>query len=148
MRSNKFIESVIKAVNPLELPQKDGTSYVFNTRLENYVFFMEKGFEVAPKGYMDLLVILVELYGWRFSKALNFYNDKLKKVMGNRISMFKLGEGKSKIFYRKLIICLHNQFKTDFDLDAFEKAWEIHKQHVQSKILNVTDYEQRKKTKA
>ena len=60
--------SIINKVNPLWLPNEDGTGCVFASNTDCYVYFMDKCFEVAPKGYMDLLVLLAEVYGWNFNK--------------------------------------------------------------------------------
>lgn len=138
--NRKFILSIIKEVNPLWLPKPDGTGYVFASKVDGYVYFMDKCHEVAPKGYMDLLVLLVEIYGWDFTKAIRFFRTFAEERMGERITLLKIGDMKSKAFYRKLITCMHDYFDTQFDLQAFSNAWEIHKNHVLSNQLKVTDY--------
>lgn len=148
MISKKFVDSIINAVNPLWLPDEEGNGKVFTSYMDCYVYFMDKCLEVAPKGYMDLLVLLAEIYGWDFTTAVRFYRTFAGERMGERITLLKLGEGKSKAFYRKFITCMHEYFGTKFDLAAFSQAWEIHKTHTLSKQLNVTDYEQGNKTKA
>lgn len=148
MISNKFVLSIINKVNPLWLPNKDGTGCVFTTYTECYVYFMDKCHEVAPKGYMDVFVLLVELYGWSFTKAVGFFKTYAEERMGERITLLQVGDMKSKAFYRKFITCMHEYFHTKFDLSSFSQAWEIHKDHVLSKQLNVTDYATRQETKA
>lgn len=148
MISNKFVTSIINEVNPLWLPKEDGTGKVFSSYTDCYVYFMDKCFEVAPKGYMDLLVLLVGIYRWPFNKAIVFFKTFAEKRMGDRVTLLKIGDLKSKAFYRKFITCMHDYYNTKFDLAAFSHAWEIHKNHTLSNQLSVTDYEQRKKTKA
>lgn len=148
MISNKFVTSIINAVNPLWLPDEEGNGKVFTSYTDCYVYFMDKCLEVAPKGYMDLLVLFGGLYGWAFNKSIVFYKTFADERMGERITLLKIGDMKSKAFYRKLITCMHEYFGTNFELAAFSEAWEIHKNHTLSKQLNVTDYEQGKKTKA
>lgn len=145
--NRQFILSIIKEVNPLWLPKPDGTGYVFASKVDCYVYFMEKCHEVAPKGYMDLLVLLVGLYGWTFSQAIRFYKTYAEERMGERITLLKIGDLKSKAFYRKFITCLHDYFNTDFELQAFSNAWDIHKDHVLSNQLNVKDYAKSIETK-
>lgn len=148
MISNIFITSIINKVNPLWLANKDGSGCVFASYIDCYVYFMDKCYDVAPKGYMDMFVLLVELYGWDFNKAVRFYKTYADERMGERITLLKVGDLKSKAFYRKFITCMHEYFRTDFDLNSFSKAWEIHKDHVYSKQFKVTDYATRQKTKA
>lgn len=144
MISNKFVLSIINKVNPLWLPDEDGNGKVFTSYVDCYVYFMDKCLEVAPKGYMDLLVLLVGIYGWDFTKAIRFFRTFAEERMGERITLLKLGEPKSKAFYRKFITCMHDYYRTPFDLQAFSQAWEIHKEHMISKKFNVIDYEQGK----
>lgn len=148
MISRNFVISIINVVNPLWLPDENGNGKVFTSYTDCYVYFMDKCLEVAPKGYMDVLVLLAEIYGWDFTKTIRFFRTFAEERMGERITLLKLGEGKSKAFYRKFITCMHEYFETKFDLAAFSQAWEIHKTHTLSKQLNVTDYEQGNKTKA
>lgn len=148
MISNKFVMSIINKVNPLWLPNEDGTGCVFASNTDCYVYFMDKCYNVAPKGYMDLFVLLVGLYGWDFTQAVRFFRTYAEERMGERITLLKLGDGNSKAFYRKFITCMHEYYHTPFDLTAFSHAWDIHKNHMLSKQFNVTDYEQGKKTKA
>lgn len=148
MISRKFVISIINVVNPLWLPDEKGNGKVFTSYTDCYVYFMDKCLEVAPKGYMDLFVLLVELYGWDFNKAVRFYKTYAEERMGERITLLKVGDIKSKAFYRKFITCMHEYFESKFDLAAFSQAWESHKNHTLSKQLNVTDYATRQKTKA
>lgn len=148
MISNDFVLSIINKVNPLWLPNEDGTGCVFTSTTDCYVYFMDKCYDVAPKGYMDVLVLLVGLYGWNFSKAVGFFRNFAEERMGERITLLKVGDLKSKAFYRKFITCMHDYYHTSFDLQAFTQAWDIHKDHVLSKQLCVKDYDQGKKTKA
>lgn len=148
MISKQFVESIINEVNPLWLPDEKGNGKVFSSRTDCYVYFMDKCLEVAPKGYMDLLMLLVGIYGWDFTKAIRFFRTFAEERMGERITLLKIGDKNSKAFYRKFITCMHDYFHTPFELQAFSQAWEIHKNHTLSKQLNVTDYEQGKETKA
>lgn len=148
MISKQFVESIINAVNPLWLPDEKGNGKVFTSYTDCYVYFMDKCLEVAPKGYMDLLVLLVGIYGWDFTKSVRFFRTFAEERMGERITLLKIGDMNSKAFYRKFITCMHAYFRTQFDLAAFSQAWEIHKNHTLSKQLKVTDYDKRKKTKA
>lgn len=148
MISKKFVISIINVVNPLWLPDEEGNGMVFTSYTDCYVYFMDKCLEVAPKGYMDLIILLVRIYGWTFNKSIVFFKTFAEERMGERITLLKIGEKNSKAFYRKFITCMHEYFETQFDLAAFSQAWEIHKTHTLSKQLNVTDYDQRKKTKA
>jgi hypothetical protein len=133
--SREFVEAIVNEVNPLWLPNKDGTGKVFRSRMECYIYFMDKCYEVAPKGYMDMYVILVRLYGWKFSKAESFYKLNMESVMGNRIVMLNLGDNGSKMFYRNFITCLHNYYKNEFQIAPFEAAWNFHKANTLSTTI-------------
>lgn len=148
MISKQFVTSIINVVNPLWLPDEKGNGKVFTSYTDCYVYFMDKCLEVAPKGYMDLIILLVRIYGWTFNKSIVFFKTFAEERMGERITLLKIGDMNSKAFYRKFITCMHAYYSTHFDLAAFSQAWDIHKNHTLSKQLNVTDYEQRKKTKA
>ena len=73
MRPSKFVESIIRQVNPMELPKEDGTAYVFLNSQENYVYVMNKIYTIAPRGYVDIEVVLCGLYNWKMSKANDTY---------------------------------------------------------------------------
>lgn len=148
MISNKFVLSIINKVNPLWLVNEDGEGCVFSSYTDCYVHFMDKCYDVAPKGYMDVFVLLVGLYNWSFTKAVGFFKTYAEERIGDRITLLKVGDLKSKAFYRKFITCMHEYYHTQFDLQAFSQAWEIHKDHVLSKQLSIKDYEQGKKAKA
>lgn len=148
MISKQFVTSIINVVNPLWLPDEKGNGKVFTSYTDCYVYFMDKCLEVAPKGYMDLIILLVRIYGWTFNKSIVFFKTFAEERMGERITLLKIGDMNSKAFYRKFITCMHAYYSTQFELAAFSQAWDIHKNHTLSKQLNVTDYEQRKKTKA
>lgn len=148
MISKQFVTSIITIVNPLWLPDEKGNGKVFTSYTDCYVYFMDKCLEVAPKGYMDLIILLVRIYGWTFNKSIVFFKTFAEERMGERITLLKIGDMNSKAFYRKFITCMHEYWDTNFDLAAFSQAWEIHKNHTLSKQLNVTDYDKGKKTKA
>jgi len=148
MISKQFVTSIINVVNPLWLPDEKGNGKVFTSYTDCYVYFMDKCLEVAPKGYMDLIILLVRIYGWTFNKSIVFFKTFAEERMGERITLLKIGDMNSKAFYRKFITCMHAYCSTQFDLTAFSQAWEIHKNHTLSKQLNVTDYDKGKKTKA
>ena len=137
MRPAKFVDSIIREVNPLEIPQEDGTAYVFHTRMDNYVCFMDLCYDIAPMGYIDLLVLLCRMFNWKLSTSKSVYTLHLKKVFAKRWHMIEFGDSKSKMFFRKLLICLHERTKTDFDLSAFERAFSVHLEHVKSKKLKI-----------
>ena len=145
-RSEAFGVSVVNQVNPLWLPKEDGTGLVFPSYLECYVYFMDKCHELAPKGYIDLCLILRGLYGWNFNSAVGFYKVNLAKKLGNRISLMKIGDEGTKLFFKKFLICLHDYYHNSFDMQTFEQAWTIHKQHIIATTLKVTDYGENNQT--
>lgn len=142
MIPNKFVESIIEQVNPLMLPKEDGTAFVFDNLRSAYLYVMDKCLEIAPKGYVDLLLILTQLYGWKKSKALTFYEHHMKQRMGSRVFLLKLGDSKAKTFFRKFLFILSEYYKTDFDIYAFEQAYTLHKNHLLCKDIIFSNYEQ------
>lgn len=145
-RSEAFGVSVVNQVNPIWLPREDGTGIVFPSYMDCYIYFMDKCQELAPRGYMDICMLLVGLYRWKFSMAISFYKVNLSKKLGNRISLMKIGDAETKMFYKTFLICLHDYYHTTFDMQAFEQAWQLHKQHVKTKILMVNDYDEKKQS--
>lgn len=137
--SKEFIDSIVRQVNPLYLQKPDGTSWVFPCYTDCYLKFMMMCKEVAPKGYMDILVILVEMYGWRFTKAFTVYKGTLERSLGERITMITFKDQGSKMYFRKVITALQLYYNTPFDLMAFEAAWKLFKEYVNPHFNPIKD---------
>lgn len=145
--SKTFVESIIKRVNPLWLPQADGTGFVFANLIDCYVYVMDKCYEVAPKGYVDLYLVIGELYNWNYKKVVQFCEKFMIQRIGKRISLFSELDNEAFTYYKNLITALHVYFNTDFDYYAYLSAWEIHKKHILLKTTKITDYERKVKIK-
>lgn len=130
--SNKFINSVIARVNPLRLPTPEGEGKVFFSMCECYLYIMDKVYEIAPKGYMDLYIIYAELYDASFTDASIFYINNFKDVFHKRFEMVEIGSNSYKHFFRKLIVSLSNGMNAEFDLYSFENAYKLHIKKVEN----------------
>ena len=130
-KSNKFIISIIKEVNPLELPKEDGTSYVFHSMVDCYLHVIKVMCGIATKGYVDLLLIIAELYHCTFTKAKDIYYCHFKRNIPDRIILIMLEEPKAKHFFRKFLISAHGYTNTIFSSDAFETAFEMFKNQLE-----------------
>lgn len=135
--TNKFINSIIARVNPLRLPTLEGESLVFHNICECYLYIMDKVYEIAPRGYMDLLLIYAELYNTSFSDASVFYNNNFKDIFGKRIDMVEIGSNSYKQFFRKLIVSLSNGMNIEFEMFAFESAYKLHITHINNSKLSI-----------
>ena len=143
MRPSKFVESIIRQVNPMELPKEDGTAYVFLNSQENYVYVMNKIYAIAPRGYVDIEVVLCGLYNWKMSKANDTYIYWFKNKFVKRYHIIEYGEQKTKAFMRKFLISLHERTHTPFDLLAFDIAYKMHLEYINSNKLKVSENGQR-----
>ena len=135
--NNKFIMSIIRQVNPLELPDEEGNGKVFHTMQDCYIYVMDKCYKQCKGGYVDLYLVVSTLYNCKFSISSQIYRRHLKKPLGVRYQLLDLGESDAKGFFRKMLAALHEMTGTDFELFSFEPAWEIHVKHVKSYKLKL-----------
>ena len=135
--NNKFIMSIIRQVNPLELPDEDGNGKVFNTLQDCYVYVMDKSYQMCKSGYVDLYIIISGLYNCKFSVSSQIYRQHMKKPVGVRYRLMDLGCNEARGFFRKFLSALHEMTGTDFELFSFENAYEIHMKHVKSYKLKL-----------
>ena len=135
--SNKFINSVLRQANPLLLPDAEGNGLVFKTMTDCYVYVMDMCYRIAPKGYVDLWLLYAELYNAKFSTATDYYKRYMKETFKKRFHIIELGDSASKMFFRKLLVCLHEGTNPAFELSPFESAFDIHLSHVRAHKLIV-----------
>jgi hypothetical protein len=126
-QESKFVRSIIQQVNPLELPDDDGNGKVFRSKQEMYLYVMDRCRGIAKNKYIDLFIIIGELYNWNFAKVTKVYALYFKKQFEKkRYLLIDLGDSECKMFYRKLLICLHLSTGTEFDYTPFESAFLVY----------------------
>ena len=123
MKKNNFIKSLIQQANPLELLNEDGTSKCFSSNYYSYVHVMDEIARIASKGYVDIILILGELYDLTFRQAIDTYDHNLKESLPGRYFFMDYSQVACKSFFRKFIIGLHKRTRTSFDSEAFESAF-------------------------
>lgn len=60
--NDSFIASLLQKCNPFGLTLQDGRSMFFQQEVESYLFVMIQAWTTAPKGYLEMPLLMMALY--------------------------------------------------------------------------------------
>lgn len=128
MRKNdlKFLQSLIEGVNPLKLSNEDGTSKIFHTYSEAYLYLLEKMDEWAVDTYFDTEFILSKLYKRKYPEIHSLYMSYCKPLGIKQHHVVRPDKREVKAFYRDFMKALHSYCETMFDTSQFDLAFNLY----------------------
>lgn len=125
------VEQLLRRYNPFGLRSKQGMPYEFNRISEVYLFLMVKVYTLAPRGYIELPLLLNEIY-----YHLSFNECKamvaIFKPLGLReVNLVDYQSIIGKQFFESLFKGLHLACETTFDNSSFLEAYRLFKNRME-----------------
>lgn len=125
------VEQLLRRYNPFGLRSKQGTPYEFNRISEVYLFLMVKVYTLSPRGYIELPLLLNEIY---YHLSFNECKAMAQIFMPLGLKDVQLVDYQSvrgKLFFESLFKGLHIACETTFDNSSFIEAYRLFKNRME-----------------
>lgn len=122
-REYMFMKSALDVVNPLKLANPDGSSCVFFSKREAYLYLFRFIYSISSPVYAETEFILSRLYGLRYSLIHSIYMRHFLPLGLHEYQQLNPEIRKCKNFYRDFVRALHSYCETLFDTSQFDLAW-------------------------
>lgn len=129
---DSFVMSLLQRCNPFGLTTKEGTSMFFQREVESYFYIMVQTWTLAPRGYIEMPLLLRRLY------CHLPFKDCVRVVNGLRTFDIKpvvqLGEWESRQtrqFFCNLCSALCSLTSVPFCSQYVDQAWQLLLQRIE-----------------
>lgn len=139
MRKNEiaFVKSLIEKVNPFKLKNPDGTSFIYQTRREAYLYVIGFVQSNSAMGYLDVAYVIYRLYD-STPRELALDIAKYFQPLGIKVhEVLDPDFAKNKGFYRNFIRALHSMCDTTFDVSQFDTAFDEYRNQLEYKQIKI-----------
>lgn len=119
----KFMRSALEVVNPLMLACSDGTSCIFFSKREAYLYVMRYLYSNSSPVYAETEFLITRLYGLKYSKTHSIYMRHFQPLGFHTYEQLDPDIRKCKKFYRDFVRALHSYCETEFDTSQFDLAF-------------------------
>lgn len=121
----KLIESLFEEVNPFRLANDDGSSRIFMSRFDLYVYMLELIDAHSAITYIEVEYVIARIMKIKYTQAHHIYMRFFKPLGIEEQKRLEFDKKNLKVFYRNFIKALHSIYNTSFDIAAFDRAWVV-----------------------
>ena len=139
MRKNDliFLKSLIEKVNPLKFRNPDGTSFIYYTRKEVYLYVLCFLHENCLSGFVDINFMLYRLYNLKPRESYLLINRFFAPMGIQEHTVLDPDFVKNKSFYRNFVRALHAMCDTTFDISQFDSAFDEFNNQLEYKKIKI-----------
>lgn len=121
----KDYEDLIKKLNPFGFIEPNGESSYFHDYGELYYYVMEKMVTYFPRGYIDIILFIINEKKITYTKAVEIFKKYFRAIFHDEYCLIELWNKESKerdLFFRNLLFCFHAYSDTKFSESYFRNA--------------------------
>ena len=119
----KFMTSLIEQANPLKLINEDGSSKVFYTLKEAYVYVLGQIYGWAAITFIDVEFVLSKIYKKKYSDVHSIFMSYFKPLGIDSHVQLTMQVREKKRFLRDFVRAMHSYCETTFDTNQFDAAF-------------------------
>lgn len=128
---NDVVEQLLRRFNPFGLRSMQGVPYEFMRVSEIYLFLMTKLLKLCPRGYIELPLVISELYPHLSYNECRAVAESMKPLGLEEISLVDYMSKDGKQFIEQLCRGLHNICETTFDNASFLEAYRLFQNRIE-----------------
>ena len=117
--------SLIEQANPLKLINEDGTSKVFYTLKDAYVYVLGQIYALAAITFIDVEFVLSKIYKKKYADVHSIYMLYFKPLGINSHVQLTTELREKKSFLRNFVRAMHSYCETTFDTNQFDAAFTV-----------------------
>lgn len=121
----KLIESLFEEVNPFRLANDNGSSRIFMSRFDLYVYMLELIDAHSAITYIEVEYVIARIMKIKYTPAHHIYMRFFKPLGIEEQKRLEFDKKNLKVFYRNFIKALHSIYSTSFDIASFDRAWVV-----------------------
>lgn len=118
-------KELLEKFNPFGFKEPDGRSSVFNNYGELYYHIMEKIVTTFPRGYIDIILLIMEEMKISINDAEKIFRKHFMRVFKTEYKLVELWNEDDKErdkFFRDLLFCFHSYSGTKFNESYYRDA--------------------------
>ena len=131
--NDPFVTSLLEKHNPFGLTMNDGRSMFFQQPVEAYLCVMTTAYSMAPKGYIELPLLMTKFYRHLgFTHCVTVAKELVKQKWVTMV--FQLppwGTKETKEFFSRLCSGLCAIAETPFNSHYVDQAWQLLQQRIE-----------------
>ena len=124
-RDLKLIETLFEAVNPFRLANDDGSSRIFMSRFDLYVYLLELIDAHSAITFIEVEYVIAKILRLKYTQAHHIFMRFFKPLGIEEQKRLEFDKKNLKGFYRNFIKALHSVYNTSFDIASFDRAWVV-----------------------
>ena len=131
-----FVESLLEKCNPFGMSFADGRSMFFSQQSEAYLYVMLQAWRLAPRGYIEVPLLLKKLYRHIPFKSAVFLTMGMKPLGIKPVELIENWSHKeAKAFFERFLAGLCNIASTSYSTAYVDYAWQLFQQRLEIEAL-------------
>ena len=125
------IEQLLRRFNPFGFRMKEGKPYEFMRLSEVYLFLMNKIYAMCPRGYIELPLLLSQLYHHLTYNECRALAESMKPMGLKEVEQIDFLSKSGRLYIEQLCRALHNVCETTFDNANFLEAYRLFENRIE-----------------
>lgn len=132
---NDEVEELLRKYNPFGLRSPGGRPYEFTTRTEVYLTVMVQTFRLFPRGYIESVLFISNLYQHLTFKEAREIALWMEPVGVHLRTLVDYHTKEAKEFFGAFFRGLHGLCESEFDNNSFKQAWDMFQNRLELETL-------------